>query len=574
MRAGGEYFADPAGPAQRRYETLRAYLFEGVSAAKAGGRFGYTPATVRQMAAQLRAGKLQLFVSSKPGPKGPRKQAVIRDRVLALRAADRSITEIAEAITAEGTPVSHDTVWQVLKAEGLERLGPRPAAARGAAPPRSPAVKARPLGDWPAGTRFESDHAGLFLLLPALVELGFADAVADAGYPSTRVLTSWHSMGSLLACKLARHRRLHHVHDLVADPAAGLAVGLNVLPKTTHLSGYSHRVRRQANEKLLAALAGRLVELGVVDGHDGFNLDFHAIRHHGTNPPLERNYVPKLSQSTTSVLSLFAQDHASQEMVYANADVTKAGKAREVIAFADWWQQVTGADPTPLVFDSQLTTYPVLDELGARGITWLTLRQRGPKTLQRLNALPASAWTKVRIDRAGRYRRPHLHDETIRIPGIHTPVRQIAIKNIGRDEPTLLITNDLTTPAADLFARYAERMLIENELSYLIAGFHLDALSSALALNVDLDTTLDVAAANTYRLFSRDLSRYERAQPERLHRDFIDTGGTITIHHDHVDVALHTKTYTPVLLDAGYTDLDIPIPWWDGRTLRFSFPPR
>lgn len=461
-----------------------------------------------------------------------------------------------------------------VETEGLERLTPRPAATRGSAPPRRPATRAAPLDGWPSGARVESDHAGLLLLLPALIELGFADAVAAAGYPFTRALSSWHSMASLLLCKLARHRRIHHVNDLVADPAAGLMAGLDVLPKTTHLSGYSHRVPRAANERLLASITSRLVELGLVTGQAGFNLDFHAIRHHGDNPPLEKNYVPKRSQATTSVLTFFAQDHASQEMVYANADVTKADKAAEIVAFADWWHALTGADPTPLVFDSQLTTYPILDQLGARGITWITLRKRGKTQLERLNALPPDAWTKVGIDRAGRYRRPHLHDQIVTIKGLGFAVRQIAIRNIGRDEPTLLITNDLDTPAKDIFARYAERMLIENELAYLIAGFHLDALSSALALNVDLDTTLTVVAANTYRLFSRGLPRYERAQPERFHRDFINTGGTITIDDEHVTVALKPRTYTPVLLEAGYPDLDVPIPWWDHRPLRFTFPPR
>ncbi len=574
MRSGAEFFVAPDTPAQRRYETLRAYLLEQLTAAEAGERFGYTAATVRQMAAQLRQGELEFFLSSKPGPKGPRIAHTIRDRVLELRAADRSVTEIAATITREGIPVSHDTVWQVLRAEGLERLSPRPAAARGSAPPRSPSVKTKALDDWPVGARYESDHAGLFLLLPAIVTLGFADAAAGSGYPSTRALSSRHSMTSLLLCKLARRGRIHHVDDLVADPAVGLMVGLNVLPKSTHLSSYSHRVRREANQTLLSRLTSRLLELGVVTGEAGFNLDFHAIRHHGDDPPLEKNYVPKRSQATKSVLSFFAQDHASQEMVYANADVTKADQAREILAFADWWHTLTGSDPQPLVFDSRLTTYPILDELGARGITWITLRQRGKKQLERLHALPASAWAKVRIDRPGRYRRPHLHDEIVAIKGIGYPVRQIAVKNIGRDEPTLLITNDLDTPAKLLFARYAERMLIENELAYLIAGFHLDALSSALALNVDLDTTLDVAAANTYRLFASDLPRYQRAQPERLHRDFIDTGGSITITDDHVTVALRTKTYTPVLLDAGYPDLDTPIPWWNNRSLRFAFPPR
>ena len=31
---------------------------------------------------------------------------------------------------------------------------------------------------------------------------------------------------------------------------------------------------------------------------------------------------------------------------------------------------------------------------------------------------------------------------------------------------------------------------------------------------------------------------------------------------------------TPVLIDAGFPELDLPIPWWGGLSLRFGFPPR
>jgi len=47
-------------------------------------------------------------------------------------------------------------------------------------------------------------------------------------------------------------------------------------------------------------------------------------------------------------------------------DIAKAEQAREVIAFAEYWKRVAGADPGLLVFDSKLTTYAVLDELAAR----------------------------------------------------------------------------------------------------------------------------------------------------------------------------------------------------------------
>src|SRR5664280_3107055 len=143
MRAGGEYFLEPAEAVQRRYEALRCYFVEDASAESVGARFGYSPATVHQLAAELRAGRSSFFRSSKPGPKGPRKTHTIRDRVLVLRAADRSVTEIAQALTAQGDAVSVQTVWAILKSEGLERLERRGLA--GSAPRLEP-VTAKALG--------------------------------------------------------------------------------------------------------------------------------------------------------------------------------------------------------------------------------------------------------------------------------------------------------------------------------------------------------------------------------------------------------------------------------------------
>ena len=94
MRAGAEYFAEPGEPAQRRYEALRAYFVEELSAAQVAARFGYSPAVVHQMASDLRAGRAVFFRDSRPGPRRPRKAGRVRDEVLALRAQDRSIEEI------------------------------------------------------------------------------------------------------------------------------------------------------------------------------------------------------------------------------------------------------------------------------------------------------------------------------------------------------------------------------------------------------------------------------------------------------------------------------------------------
>jgi len=71
MRPGGEYFSEPAEAAQRRYEALRYYFVDQASAEHVAARFGYSPATVHQLAAELRAGRTNFFRSSKPGPKAP-----------------------------------------------------------------------------------------------------------------------------------------------------------------------------------------------------------------------------------------------------------------------------------------------------------------------------------------------------------------------------------------------------------------------------------------------------------------------------------------------------------------------
>ena len=50
MRDGAEFFTQPVSAAQRRYEALRAYFVDEVSAAEVADRFGYSTASVHQMA--------------------------------------------------------------------------------------------------------------------------------------------------------------------------------------------------------------------------------------------------------------------------------------------------------------------------------------------------------------------------------------------------------------------------------------------------------------------------------------------------------------------------------------------
>ena len=296
MRDGAEYLTAPAGAAQRRYEALRAYFTEEMPAAEAADRFGYSTASIHQMATLLRKGRLTLFTDTRPGPKGPRKATgTLRARALELQAAGHSVTEIAAALTAEGMPVSAQTVWQILDAEGIPRLSRRDEGRRGPSACLDP-VKAAALPGWPAGPlSLPCDHAGLLLLLPAITQIGLPDLISRAGYPSTRELSSWQSVGTLLLAKCARKPRISHAGTLADDAGLAFTLGLTALPKATHLGIYSWRVRREANQKLLTGLVTALRPLGLATGEAGFNCDFHAIRHHGDQAVLEKHYVPRRS---------------------------------------------------------------------------------------------------------------------------------------------------------------------------------------------------------------------------------------------------------------------------------------
>ena len=66
----------------------------------------------------------------------------------------------------------------------------------------------------------------------------------------------------------------------------------------------------------------------------------------------------------------------------------------------------------------------------------------------------------------------------------------------------------------------------------------------------------------------------ERLSPGPDWPDNLDDAGTVSVEDDHVRVDLKLRTYTPVLIDAGFPELDLEVPWWEGRKLRFGFPPR
>lgn len=566
-RAGGEAFLDPQDPNQRRYEAVRAYLVEGATADQVAQRFDYSQQTVRTLVRDWRAGELALFAEAKPGPKrAPAKEAA-RARVLELRRAGHSIDEIAQALADEGAPLNRTGIAEIIRDAGLPRLARRPAHARGtprpARLPRAGRVDFQALPE-----RIDSRMAGLWLLVPDLVALDLPGLVATAGYPGTRDIPAISYLLSLLALKATSTRRVSHASDLARDAGVGLLAGLGCLPKATASTRYSYKLAHRLQRQFLSGLAAAMVNHGLAHGAD-FDLDFHAIMHWGEDPILERHYVPTRSQRARSVLTFFAQDADTHNLIYANADITKAAQNREVLAFCDHWRELTGAWPTQLVFDQRLCTQAELAELHARGITFITLRMRTSQLVAAIDALPDSAWKTVRLDRRGRYRTPKVCDQpAVKLSRYPGTVRQLAVKGLGRDAPTIIITNGHHLTAKHVIERYARRMGIEQRLAEAIRAFHLDALSSTVALNIDLDVVLTVLADAAFAALARRIPTYHDATPDTIQRRFIETAGTIRHDPHHITVRLDERAYAPVLRAADLPPT--PVPWLEGRTLRFE----
>ena len=570
-RPGGEFFARPTGPNHRRYEALRGYLYEGVPIDVAAARSGYSTATLRSLVRDFRAGKTGFFLNPRPGPtRAPAKNAA-REKIIELRRAGHSAKEISEALAGTPTPLNRTGVAQVINEAGLGRLPVRPAAGNGPPfrdhPPRAGLLDVAALPD-----RSTTKVAGLLLALPDLVALDLPGLVTTAGYPGTKVIPAVNYLLSLLALKLTGVRRVSHVDDLAADAGAALFAGLTALPKTTALTSYSYRLDHTRQAALLTALGKAMIGADLITDTGGdldLDLDFHAIMHWGEDVALEKHYVPSRSQRTRSVLSFFAQDGASQTLIYANADLTKATQANEVLVFADHWKNLTGAWPHRLVMDQKVTTQAVLAELDQRGITFLTLRMRSPALNRHIASLPATAWRTVHLDRDGNYKHPRVVDETTTLSSYPSPVRQLVITGLGRDAATVIITNDRASTVKHLIERYARRMNIEQRLAESIRSFHTDALAGSVPLNVDLDVALTVLAGAVCAALRRRLTGYHQATPDTLQRRFLSTTGTITNTNDTITVRLNRRTYSPILRPADIPDTTIP--WWNNRTLHFEY---
>ena len=294
---------------------------------------------------------------------------------------------------------------------------------------------------------------GVFLFLPSLAALPFDQRLEEAGLPSANKMPAAHAMRALFALKRFGNARHRPVRSAVFDEGFALFAGLNVMPKRAFLTASSCRIDPSCAPVLMRLWHDAARTVGLPHGVS-FDLDFPPMPFHGEDALVQKPDVSKRRRRHKGMLALLAHDAATRGFCYAHGQLRNEEQNDEILPFVAEWEQRTGQVPHELIFDSKRTTYANLNRLNQRGLDFMTLRRRSQKLLATLAHLPASAWRRVALQNVSRaYRRPRVLDDKIHLNGYDGPLRQWTVADLGQEEPTFLVTNQMRRAASTLIER-------------------------------------------------------------------------------------------------------------------------
>jgi len=571
LSSEARFFLEPGLPKHRQYEALRAYFAEEMPAKEVASRFGYSPGAFHVMCHKFRNDPdRKFFVETRPGPKYSPKRDQSRDQVIELRKNNYSVQDIHILLKQEGVELSPASVWTILDEEGFSRLPRRKDEERPqwSRPERAQYADVRQLSLAPRV--IETRVGGVFLLMKILADMRIHQIPRSLNWYGSKMIPTENAFLASLLLKLIGKKRKSHVMDLVFDDGAALAVGLNVIPKTAYICEYSQRITHQDNIQFLHKWLKKLRKASVVHG-ESFNLDFQSLPYFGEDAVVEKHYVSMRSRRQKAILVFLAQDAESKIFCYSNADLRKGEESNEIFRFIEFWKKQSGKKPPHLVFDSKLTTYKNLAILNKMKIDFITLRRRTPNVLRELAGAPLSAWRKIKLKNVVRkYRTPKVIDRETKIKDYNGSLRQIFVKDLGHELPTIILTNDKKTSCSDLISRYALRMLIENSIAGAVEFFHTTALSASVAIRIDFDVLLTLVGQATYHMLAQHLRGYESSNSGVIFRKFIDTPAKIFVGEKEIEVRLNKRAHNPILLHSGFINNPFRLPWLRNKTLRIT----
>ena len=105
--------------------------------------------------------------------------------------------------------------------------------------------------------------------------------------------------------------------------------------KKTFANDFSFRTQRAQQERFLSGWIGQLAPL-LFPEPEAFSLHFHAIPFRGDPSGLDNHYLPMRGKAGTSVLTFFVREQKSRVFCYANANLTRADQAGELLRFVEF----------------------------------------------------------------------------------------------------------------------------------------------------------------------------------------------------------------------------------------------
>lgn len=115
-------------------------------------------------------------------------------------------------------------------------------------------------------------------------------------------------------------------------------------------------------------------------------------------------------------------------------------------------------------------------------------------------------------------------------------------------------------------------MIIENGIADGIDFFHMDALSSAVAMKVNCDLQLTLMPSSLYRPLGAQIGNgYQRAKSRHLFRDFVDATAHVDIGAKEISVRFPKRAHNPLLLAVGLDQTTTRVPWPGNKRFSLHF---
>lgn len=492
----------------------------------------------------------------------------MKDKIVELRKKEFSIIDIKSILNAQGNEISLDAIDKLLKDEGFSRLSRRTRLEKNQIIlPNSISVPNTSKIDLKCKEKFSTGKfGGVLSFLPLMENLGIFEAIRKADFPGTSIISGLSYILAFLALKLSGNKRLSHDETWSLDRVLGLFAGLNVLPKSASMSSYSYRVSRGTIKKFLSELS--LIFSSSKEAE--FNLDFKTIPYWGDASHLEKNYSTTRGKSVKSILALILQNITDDCLSYTDAEIGRHNEKNAILEFVDFWKESHGVCPKMLIFDSQFTIHKNLSLLNKDEIKFITLRAKSQKMVQdALKRFSCGEWLEIDIDAAKKSKRKlKYYEEEINLKEYEGKLRQVIVLAIDK-EPVFILTNDFASSVSSIIRKYARRWLVEQEIAEQISFFHLNQLSSSMAVKVDFDLVLSLLAHNLYRKLAMNIPKYEQCTVQTLHRNFIEGRANVKVEGQNILVSMAKKAHLPLLFENPWMQEKTKISFLD-KTISFE----